>query len=51
MKDPIIEELWRVKDQIAENCKNDLDKLSAKIKEKEKHLRVVNPCISGKLKK
>jgi len=36
MKDPVIEELWTIKDQIAEQCDNDLGKLAAMIRRKEK---------------
>jgi len=51
MKDPIIEELWKAKDQIAKDCNNDLDTLAAKLKESEKQRDVVNPSKSGNVKK
>ena len=36
MKDPVIEELWKTKDVIAKECDNDITKLAAMIKDKEK---------------
>ena len=52
MKDPIIEELWRVKDQVAEECAGDLNKLVARLREREKQqLQVVNFSKSGHIKK
>ncbi len=42
MKDPIIQELWKIKDKIAKECGNDVDKLARRLKEKEKSMRLVN---------
>ena len=36
MKNEILEELWKVKDQIAQECGNDIDKLADELRAKEK---------------
>ena len=48
MKDPIIQELWKIKDRIAKECGNDIDKLARRLKEKEKSRRPVNLAKSKK---
>jgi hypothetical protein len=39
MKDPIIQELWKIKDGIAKECGNNIDKLAGMLKAKEKSRR------------
>jgi hypothetical protein len=52
MKDPVIEELWGIKDQIARECNNDLEKLAAMIRRREAKdgVRVVDLSKSAKKK-
>jgi hypothetical protein len=40
MKNEILEELWKTKDQIAQECGNDIDKLVDKLRAKEKNEKV-----------
>ncbi len=44
MKNPIIEELWRAKDEIARECGNDLNKLADRLRKRQKESKhkVVN---------
>ena len=50
MKDPIIQELWKIKDQIAKECGNSIDRLAKRLKEKEKAKRPVVLTKSKKVK-
>ena len=36
MKNPILEELWKVKDEIARECDYDLNKLADHLRQKQK---------------
>jgi len=35
MKNPILEELWRVKDEIARECECDLNKLAERLRKRQ----------------
>ena len=35
MKNPILEELWKVKDEIARECEYDLNKLAERLRKKQ----------------
>lgn len=49
MKDPIIQELWKIKDRIAKECGNNIDKLARRLREKEKSRRPVRIAKSKKV--
>ena len=36
MKNPVIEELWKVKDEIARECDHDLNKLAVLLRKRQK---------------
>lgn len=40
MKNDILEELWIIKDQIARECRNNIDTLADKLRAKEKNEKV-----------
>ena len=40
MKNEILEELWKIKDQIARECGNNIDTLADKLRAKEKNEKV-----------
>jgi len=48
MKNPILEELWKVKDEIARECEYDLNKLAVRLRQgqEEGERKVVN--LSGR---
>jgi predicted DNA-binding ribbon-helix-helix protein len=50
MKNEVLEELWKIKDQIAEENGYDMDKLAAQVKEQERSAtaEVVNLSASRK---
>ncbi len=50
MKDPIIQELWGIKDRIAKEHGNNIDRLAQRLKEKEKSKRPVILTKSKKVK-
>jgi hypothetical protein len=49
MKDPIIQELWEIKDRIAKEHGNNIDKLAKKLQQKEKSKRPVTLVKSKKV--
>jgi hypothetical protein len=51
MKDPIIQELWEIKDRIAKEHGNNIDRLAKRLKEKEKSKHPVILTKSKKVKR